>query len=325
MFAVLSTESPDFRHGEYVKKRYKMKLKFILIIFLITIVQGYCISPKSIFYEKKYNIGNIYKIQELSGGNSKEKPLLLFTSTGKYILKPMSHNLKDTKYFAKLVEYLYLKQIKINKLIKTKNNEYYIEIDNIYYMMFEYFENFETKLYQQNDFYKIGEIAAQIFNCTCDLFIIDKKCYLDRAEILQRLIKKYSKFQNILQDMIDKFNSIKNYFLKSHIHNDLNYRNVDISGRIIDIGLAQYDYRINEFMNIIFGNPDLKRFLDISVFDILNCILGYNSKVIIPLNIFELKGIILILKSKMYEDLLSNRKMFEPLKFELLEKFYFSA
>lgn len=314
-----------------------IKIKTIIILLLTFTSQfGYCLAPKSALNKKtvspymyrvlihgaleQYNIGEILSISELSGGSDPNKPLLFTTTTGKFVLKPIANNVKDAKYFTSLTAHLSANWICINKIVRTSLEEdLYTENNGKYYVLFEYFENFKTQQYRGVDFFETGKLAAQIFNCSLSFnpeYVLE---YMDRAKVLGKLHS--IQYQNVLDSTIYEFNAIKKHFLKSHIHNDLHYQNVDTNRRVIDIGMAQYNYRINEFLNILFGNPAQKELLDISIMDILNTISGYNHEVRIKLNFFEMKGIILVLKSRLFEDLIKrNIQIYDISKFELLEK-----
>ncbi len=264
--------------------------KIILILILVFSVNLQALAPISMFLETKEK--NIVKILQLFQGKSGEVPLLIITKQGKYVLKVIAENEKNAEYFVTLNRY-WQDEIRLNKIFLTTDGKYYVEVDNKYYALFEYFENFQSrKYYEDYEFSQIGKLAATIHNI--NPYIINPRTYFDRSAILSKL-----PYDPKIQEVIEKYDKIKKYFFKTHIHNDLHAGNVDQYYRVIDLGIAQYDYRIHEFLKIFWYNF---RDINFNVWNMIDCLISYQKHINIPLNVFEIEGIILTIQSRMFAE-----------------------
>lgn len=264
-----------------------------LIIFILT-SNLYALSPTSYFKTDKLldKINNydvqVKEIKTLDGGQT-EKPLLIITNKEKFVLKPMGQKLEEVLYYIQINEYLRENGLEIHKIIKTKDNGLYIKIDDIYYVLFEYFENFECCAFQ--DYRKVGELLAKHDNIMLDFPTTFSLYQLTKAEFFRKSLinARDSYYRNILSQVVYRLEQNQQHFLKLNGHFDLNCGNVDNKFRIIDIGFAHYGWRIDNFLHIFFTNAFKCENRDNIA--VIKSIVGYNKIAKVQLNFFEISGI----------------------------------
>lgn len=235
------------------------------------------IMLKSIFKQKI----NILKI--LGNENSKEKPVLFEVNGRKFVFKFIADNQKDASYFVDLNDFMSQNLLPIHKLFLIEN------FKNGTYGVFEYFENFITTPF--HNYYKIGRVLATIDNITRKYRYSYTPQYQTKIEMFNEALKldTTNKYREILDAVTFNLEENQKYFENLHNHFDLNCENLDPRFRIINLKTAHYDWRINNFLNILFvkGLTTGLRGED----SLIQAIHGYNSISENPLNGFEIIGI----------------------------------
>lgn len=250
------------------------------------------ISKNNIFVDDKIQLESIFKqkikiVKILDSGSSKEKPILFEVEGRKFVFKLISENRKDAEYFIEINDFMSQNLIPIHKLFLV-NNFY-----NGTYGVFEYFENFVFAPFR--NYHKIGRILA-IIDDTMKYFeynLSNVPKFETKIEMFNNTLKQTKNkglYYDYLNISFNCLNFFQKHFYKTHGHFDLNCGNLDTRYRIIDVGYAHYDWRINNFLNILFVN---KFKSNISGEDaLLQAIIGYNSATRIKLNAYELIGIL---------------------------------
>ncbi len=267
---------------------------------------------------------DVLSIKELSGGSCNIKPLLITTLDGKkYVFKFLTYHKKDLLFFLNFNLHLQNNGINIHKIYPTKDNQYFSHYSSrVLYCLFEYFDDFKIEPF--SDYFKVGNMLASLDNIMLNFRYQNPRQYKSRIQIMKEVLVKTFDPNQILDivKIIQFLDIHKDKFLKLCIHNDLHSENVDVNFRIIDIGIAQYDWRICNFINIFFSRGNSK----FDNLELIRSIAGYNQIALKPLNFHEMLGILYVLKSRVYEDLILCKQTFlKGIDCNVLEKYHYAA